>query len=388
MKEVCQLIFEFPLFIFEKWIKGKFVFGFTALFCFFLVFVFSFPPLESICNRNPNSQDTWDIVLKQMSDPFTEHWQGDPSHHNAKRTFRLFIPFLFGWLPFKNILLIYLFQLVTTLFFFYLFMKIVDKQIQNQPLAFLLTLGLSFIYGGKMGIINTTAQFDIFSLSFLLLALGSRQRLFVFLFLFLAALNDERGIIAMPMVLLYHFLRDMLPFESQIHHILKKALPLLVLGALVVVTYLGFRYALSHYYHLKTSGADVGFSVLLRTANMYLFALWSALEGYWILFILVTGLLILRKQYFYLSIFILAILPSFFVSFLVLDSTRSLSYLILCIPSLSLIISAYEQDEVLKKNIFLSVLWICILVPTYFAIGAFHIEGNNPIFIKLIKWIL
>ena len=258
----------------------------------------------------------------------------------------------------------------------------------KSTIGFFANPGLIFHLRWKNGNINTTAQFDIFSLSFLLIALGSRQRLFVFLFLFLAALNDERGIIAMPMVLLYHFLRDILPIETQIQNILKKALPLLILGSLVVLTYLGFRYALSHYYQLETSGGDVGFSVLLRTANMYLFALWSALEGYWILFILVFGLLIQRKQYFYLSIFLLAILPSFCVSFLVLDSTRSLSYLILCIPAMSLIINTYEQEEVLKKNIFLSVLWICILVPTYFAIGAFHIEGNNPIFIKLIKWIL
>ena len=353
-----------------------------AIFCFLLTAFCSFPNYNQV-KVLPNN--TWELIQKQIENPTVQYNINNPNSHESKRTFRLTVPIIFKLLHLKSVTLIYSFQLVLSLCFYLLIIYLCKDLYPNNSLSWILIpLAFCFVYIGQVGIVDVHAKFDSIALFCILGAMYFRPPLIIFVLSIAAAFTDERGFIALPLVYIWWQLRH---FGSDKFGIKQLIIPTFKSSAVVLagVLYLVIRYYLSQKYDLDTATGQVGLNVLKSQFNMVPFGLWSAFEGFWLIIIASIIGLILNKKYFLVSTLILLTIPSVVVSFLVLDITRSLIY---CLPILIIslhLISKTENTNFINK-LLLIVLFVSLLVPTYFTEGYRTIElGSRPLVFIVFK---
>ncbi len=350
-----------------------------SLICYLIIIFFSFPSYNEIKVKPHN---TWKVVQQQIDDPTIQYGLDNPESHNAKRTFRLTIPFLFKIFHINNPVVIYLFQQVVLLLFFVLLILFCkDFFPASRSLWVITPVAVCFTYMGQVGIIDVFAKFDSIALCCILAAMYVRNVFFIFFLALAASFIDERGFIALMLIYLWWQIRHRQLHQFGFRELLQpnwQSMSIVLAG----ISYLLIRFYLIYKYHFITVTGGVGLGILKSQFNKVLFGLWTAFEGFWLL-ILIAFFVLLRNKQLVLTIFILMFAcPSVLSSFLVMDITRSLIY---CLPVLIMsmyIISKSEQPDYSLKLI-LFVMMINILVPTYMTEGGFRIEGVNPIFFRI-----
>jgi hypothetical protein len=354
-----------------------------SLICFGLVLFFSFPPYENFITRNQH--DTWEIVLKQIDNPLVQYSQDKPESHNAKRTFRLFVPTVCKVFHVKNIYIIYFLQLTIAIVFFYLVISITYRITDDKISALLVSLAFSFTYVGQVGVLDMFAKFDGIAITCLLAAMYFNRPLLIFLFCSAAAWTDERGLIASSLIFIWWKAQEAENGDFGFRRFVvpeRNSMAVIFAG----LSYLLLRFYLQNEYDLTTVESGVGLSIFFNQLNMVPFGVWSAFEGLWIMIILALMSLLYKKNYALFFLTAIASLASVGVSFLVLDITRSMIY---CLPLFFISIQVLSKTEThdFFRNQALLCLLICVIVPTYFAEGAFRIEGSSPLVFKIIDFL-
>ncbi|MET7257363.1 hypothetical protein [Dyadobacter fermentans] len=241
------------------------------------------------------------------------------------------------------------------------------------PMTVLLFItGSTTIYLAKAFFWDYDFWFDAFAYFFLTLGMFLKNRVGVFLSLTLACWTDERAVIALASVYLFHLLSEsdfelnsFLQFQGKKEWLQKTSSTVLLAG----IFYLIIRILLSTLFNLHTptgAGSGVELGLVPYQFKHRLSGVFLAFEGFWILYLFAVGLLI-KKGNTLLSLLMLFLMAGhILVAYAVFDISRSLTY---AFPLL--IISAFiigKQEVRNTKYLYLAAATICVLLPTQYVI--------------------
>ncbi len=307
----------------------------------------------------------------------------NPRTNAAKKTFRLTVPAIAKVFHLNNYAVLAL-QFFIGMLFLYFTIVLTEKITGDSIAAFLTTAGLVFIYTGHSAFTDVITWFDAFAFFFLLLAMLYSNVTLIIFFMQLAAWTDERAVIAGGFIFIWWKLKELKKSDFNFISLFKLGWQSsAVIFSLVL--YLITRYLISIYAHIHTPQDGIG---LNDVTNYIGLGLWSALEGFWILIIIVFIILIENKKYF-LAFFISGMMTIILaVAFSVFDITRSAAYLFPVIFICILILSQIFSTNALRK-ILIVCAFVSFLFPSYYIITSRPqpVMWYKPIFIRAIDQI-
>lgn len=161
--------------------------------------------------------------------------------HLDKMTYRAFLPMLNLVAPFGIWTLVAACHLgvLTILYFSY---RLVANQVEDNVSGALACWAVSSCYAGQYGF-NDFYLGDAAAVGLLLVAMFSRQSVWTCLLILMASFTDERACTAAPLVLLFHYLRDVDPEKERynnasfVRDVIRKGWPIMV----GVLAYLSIR---------------------------------------------------------------------------------------------------------------------------------------------------
>ncbi|GAB3163875.1 hypothetical protein [Telluribacter humicola] len=379
LKELYQLShFNYLYTYIEKFTQTSFWQFKLALVLSVFVFLTTYPNYLDILT-DPSPRTTFDYFFSKSEAPFAPAVVGHTGSHGAKIAFRLTIPLLAKALRIgstvtgKDVVLIFIIQSLLLLPFLWGFMKVVNRHLDNVSTVLAVT-ACSATYLASAFFWDYHFWFDAYAFFFLLMGMFFRNRIAIFTFLLLACFTDERAVIALLSVYIFHLLeernftltgfRELFP-----RSILSSRASVVVL---VVGTYVLVRLLLTTTFSLRTpSGENVGVSVSIIPFQLKhrLIGILFSFEGFWILFGMSIVLLIVNRQRLLAGVLLACLLLHIVVAYSVYDITRSLTYGFPLFITALLITGKGLAKE--RKHILAVVLLCCLVVPTHYVI--YHI---------------
>lgn len=253
-----------------------------------------------------------------------------PESHQSKMIFRLLVPTLLRVLHLPSAGYLAL-QFLFGVLMLYALARLLHDITRDRLATVFLLVGVSCTYFGSAYLYDVMTMLDAFSYALLVFMMLFRNPLVLVPLMVMGAFNDERTIVALPVVILWHACRnsDLLQ-EKSWASLLKRIVgnPQVLALLLGVVLYTAVRLSLAAAFHLKTVDGYVGFSALALNAyaGTLEIALTSGLESFWLILAASFLLLLSLRAYRLLVLLLLSIAPIFLGSFLVFDVTRSISY--------------------------------------------------------------
>ena len=376
--KIEQLIKWIERFLLKKKYPGITV----AVICTIAAFVFYFPDYDNMVHDDDIRQI---FVDEQIQNPFNkiDYVKYPPHTHWAKRQYRITLPVIGHVFGFTARQILFFQQLFLPLFFFFAFK--IFMSIKNDIVsAFLMTIAFSMVYVSKSFLIHYTF-FDCYSYLCIIVLLSSKNPVILILFTILNCFTDERGLLAMGLVLIWSFLREDKTLFSLKSLEIKASTLYLTLG---IISYVSLRL----YLKLFVIGSEiplsdktyVGLQTMRDNFNMIPLVLLETLEGFWLPVLITLVLLILKKKY----IITLIISGAFSIILLaglsVHDMLRSVTYVFPIV-----FIAYYFLTKELKlnevRNIAFFAMLLCFIIPTYFI--ADKTDLLSPIFPKILKWL-
>lgn len=347
-----------------------------VFFCIACVLFFAAPRLFT---QGMELFDTewWQVVVRKSNDLTDNLSDIDPSHHAAKKVFRLTVPFI-AMVLHLNPLGIYLVQFLAGSILLAIIYKLILRDSKDSVVATLIVLGTTFVYFGKACFVDVLSTFDGFSFLFIVLAMYARKTPWIFLFSLMAAWNDERAFISLLLVFLYHQHKVVNEFKFNFN---KATIALFM----VAVTYLTSRLLLSNFANMHTPTGGVGTDVFFYNIPNLGLGIWTSFEGYWILILLFLFILYNQRKKLLFFFYLLLILCFMLLGLLVFDITRGETYLF---PLLFVIIPFVK--EAFTKNQMRDVILFCTIInfifPAHFIMGS-GLNMYQPIYFDLLYYI-
>jgi len=329
----------------------------------------------------------WEVVMQKSQNLTSNLEQLAPGLWLSKKVFRLTIPVLIN-LMYLNPTIVILFQIaagyLTSVFSYKLSFRLLKDPVQ----ATFLTAGLAFLYFGRAAYFEYDyCWFDAFSYIFILLAMQNTNAVLVFLFSFMASWNDERGFIALFVVLLFHQFENLNDSKIYIRDVFKiNKRVAAVLGAAVL--YVAIRLFLSMQFDMHTPLNGANFHVFNRTYYYFLIGNLTFFEGFWLLLMFALILLFYRKDYLRLILLTSSFLIIMVVSFCVSDITRSGAF---AVPLVFIAVDYLKQSQsvlTMRKLLFLCLL-VSFFIPPVFVCADWTAKQwvNTQTLVFLIKQI-
>jgi hypothetical protein len=326
---------------------------YLALLAMVISVAFVCPPFWEI---NPNLE-SWKTVYLKAYDLTHNLEHIDPYSHNAKKVFRLTVPAAIRVFNLNPISILAL-EGLAGLLFFYFFYHLANRILKDAFSASMLTMASAFVYFGRAAFFDVNhTWFDGFAYFFLLLSLYFRQGIFIFLFSFLAAWTDERALIALSLVFVFHLLDSGVKFLGGGYRI-PQALAVIIAGFF----YLAMRYYLGIKWGMETPTTGANLLMLGRTIHALPLGIWTFLEGFWFCLIAVLYFLIKNRNWLTLAGICIPLFCLIIVSGFVSDATRSGSYLFPVVFSCILILRQQLTTSTLQKTAF-AVLLVSFFFP-------------------------
>jgi hypothetical protein len=302
--------------------------------------------------------DKWDAFLTQAEAPFTPHHYDSDSHF-AKLAFRLTVPVVAHVLHLGKGGCIVL--MVVCLFgLFYFLAGLAEKALAGRPDAFILTLGACFIFLGNVLVSDMRAVFDVVSFVMMAAAMYTRSSAVLVPMLLLGYFNDERALIASPLILLWHLV------EGRSVPILRELFRAPRIAWMVPVSwliYFALRHLLGTLFGLQIESG--GTNLMLEQMNNWMFGLWTGLEGWWLPVLAGFMLLLLQRRFAFTALFAAAMAVVVVVAWSVIDITRSMAYIFPAVFIGLAVVARSETPATMRKLVLLTFL-LC-LFPTYYA---------------------
>lgn len=319
-------------------------------------FILSPPKLEYLLPNSAAEPVAWKSVDFQMKN-FLKPMPFHENSHEAKRVFRLTVPFLGVITGIKSVLFWTYFQIFLGASFFYFLLKITLNITGFSLETLYFNIGLVGCFFATAGITDTGSRFDGYSYFFILLAMVYRNPLSVFAFTLLASFCDERAFIACTLVFLWWLFQYLFKKIDKIYPLIA-----VILGML---TYLGLRLFLTYSYNLSTPSGDIAsLNPLKYNIHFIPFGFLANFELYWFFIFIALLFLLIKRKKFLAFLYTGALSVITLVSFLVYDITSSLSYAFPLILIGFLILYEYTEFKGMKKY-FLTTSIGTLLFPTY-----------------------
>ncbi|TAG52937.1 MAG: hypothetical protein EAZ27_11640 [Cytophagales bacterium] len=350
---------------------SKYYIAKLIIFCFLLSIFFAFPPFHVIYFNLYD--EYWLPILKQISDPFHPVVY-EASTHAAKRCFRLTVPVfanIFGLKTWGCIFIQYVFGFLNIWLTYKLFIEIFNDIIS----ATFLTISLVFIYLGFGAFYDLRGMFDTLAVGFLLLSMYFKNPIAIFIFIIMCAFTDERGLVASSFIWVYYSISSK---ENQISYsifsINKQKIALISAWTIYFV----LRIFLTQYFGFYTTTNNANLGIVLKLMNNAPLAIWSALEGFWLLLFPAFYYLFMSKNYYFSTAFAFSILISLLVGMSVFDLTRSVMYIYPSVFVAGMILNSKESIFMIQKQAYL-ILILCFLFPSYYFYGILSTRWCYPL---------
>ena len=340
-----------------------------SIFAALLSLLFAFPYIHGYMHGG--FENNWLALDTQFKAPFepVEYAFGS---HASNITFRVTIPILASLIGFTREGS-FIIQYIAFFILFYLFASLARTALKDHVAATLATLAFAFIFAGNILCADIRGFFDVVSFALILGAMRAKHPLIVFLCLILAGFNDERTLIASVFVFLWH-LRHHWEKGSFYFRDFFKVTPIWIAIITSWLVYFGIRFYMVQTFELSAGASIIGFNRFLYQINNAPLGIWSALEGYWLLFVFAFILIWKTKSYTWLLAFSTIILLIMISSLSLVDVTRSVAYVFPGIFLALYLLNQFEQDGTVRK-ILLMVLILCFF-PTY------YISGKNTVWLQ------
>ena len=209
-----------------------------------------------------------------------------------------------------------------------------------------IVIGIASTYMGAVWFLDTQPYFDAIAASALLVALCARPPAAVFLVASVALWTDERALLALGVVALFHFGR-------------RRANTWTVAAA--VAAYLVVRLALGVRYGLTTGKSEIGPGVLIDYWRAMPLAITLALEGLWVIVGAGYWRALQARRWPIVAAGLLTLLSAL-VSVMVNDVTRSTVYML---PGVVVAVTQLVDLSPEQRRRLLGVpLAVCVLCPT------------------------
>lgn len=351
--------------------QGRVALAFTL---FVFVMLTTYPRyLEIVLDPSPSS--TYAYFYNKIKDPFTQHPIAHDTH-GSKLAFRFTVPLLANVLNIgttesgHEIVFLYLIQSLLLFPFIFLVIKLLQRFVDNSSILFF-SLSFATIYLSKAFFWDYDFWFDGFAYFFLLLGMYLRHMAGIFCALQTACWTDERAVVALASVYVFHLLQENnfnLSFRlPTLGWSLLTRNSTVVLG--VGITYGLVRAILTYNFDLYTPfGETTGVSLSLIPFQLQnrLIGIALTFEGLWLVFLLVIGKLIYQKKFILTLCLCSLMLMHIIVAYSVYDITRSLTYAFpLFIIAVIMVARQYPENTTL---LLLAVAVLCLLIPTYYVI--------------------
>ena len=349
-----------------------------AFVLFIFILLTTYPRyLEILLDASPSS--TYAYFYSKIKDPFTQY-QMDQSTHGSKFAFRLTVPLLANVLQIgksangREIVILYMIQSLLLFPFFLILIKLLQRFLDNTLIIFF-SLSFATIYLTKAFFWDYDFWFDGFAYFFLMLGIYLRHPAGVFCALELACWTDERAVIALGSVYIFHLLQESnfnlrIRFPVIDRSFLTKS-STAVLGA--GIAYAVIRGILMYNFKLDTpmgEEAGVSLSIIPFQLRYRFMAIVSTFEGLWLVFILAIGLLVYQKKFLLSGGLVMLMLVHILVAYSVYDITRSLTYAFPLLIIAGILVGRRFPTH--SAILFLTIAVLCLLIPTQYMIYFFR----------------
>lgn len=359
------------LFSFAGWLtKGKHWALKVTFLALALSLSSSFPRREIILNDYNHS----DIcgIQKKIEAPFSAV-DAAPGTHDAKLTFRLTVPLLAYFLG-LGVGGCKILEVLVGIALFYIIARLSENIAGDRICSAFIVLFSASIFVGTTSFIDFRAVYDGIAIFFLVAALLFRNPFIIGLLVFASAWTDERGLIASSLVWFYYASIKGFDFKS----IFKNSFSLRVMAIYCAWgLYFAGRFYLAFRLDLKTDFE--GTMLFFEQFNTFAAALWTALEGGWLLVALSLIVLLMKRNYFASVVYVFFLFVIAFVAMSVFDITRSMAYMFPVIFIALRILKESEDIQVLKEYCLL-IFVISFLWPSYYVGGHEYIWWHAPPF--------
>lgn len=294
--------------------------------------------------------------------------------HASKIDFRLTIPLLARLLNVSgndhSIILIYLIQSALLIPFFYVLIQFLRRYMTNTSVLFFV-IGSASVYLCKAFIWDYDFWFDGYAYFFLLLGMYFQSRPAIFLTLQLACWTDERAVVALSSIYLFHLLAENKFDVRSLGQIFgglsfrNKSSAVLLAG----IVYLIGRQVLSQKFGLQTptgEGSGVQLSLIPYQLKHRLSGIFLTFEGLWLIFILCLSMLVKRRNLFLASILCVILTVHLIIAYSVYDISRSITYAFPLIIISAILVAEYRFPY--QQYLHQLAALLCVLIPTQFLI--------------------
>ena len=249
--------------------------------------------------------------------------------------------------------------------------------------AFLLSFSFAMVYASKSFLIHYTF-FDCYAYLCIIILMSSKNPFILILFTILNCFTDERGLLAMGLVLIWSFLREdkilfsfkNIPFKNSSLYLLAGVCFYLSLRLYLKYFIIGSEIPLSD----KTY---VGLQTMRDNFNMIPLVLLETLEGFWLPVLLLVSILFVNKKYIHLLFIAGAFSIVFFAGLSVHDMLRSVTYVFpIIFIAYFFVTEKLNTKEI--RTIALITTTLSFIIPTYFI--ADKTDLLSPILPKILKW--
>jgi hypothetical protein len=342
----------------------------SILFC--VVLLTTYPIyLERLGSASDDS-----FFFRKIESPFDQGIVSKDTH-GSKTAFRLTVPLLAKILNLgysedaRKVVALYLIQSFLLLPFFYVLTRLLREYLDNFQ-TLLVAISCSSVYVTKAFFWDIDFWFDGVAYFLLMLGMFLRNRPGIFCALTLACWTDERAVVALSSVYLFHLLRENDYELDHLRQIFNK--DFFRKGSFVPVfagcCYLVIRTVLAAKFSLHTpygDGTGLNVNLIPQQFSNSLAGIFLTFEGLWLFFLMAMLHAYTQRKFLVIYLFSSLMLIHIMVAYSVLDVTRSLTYAFPIFIVAAIFVGKNITES--KKNIFLLATLLCIFIPTQFMIG-------------------
>ena len=348
---------------------------YTMFYCSLISLFFAFPSFE----RWDESSGRLSSFLLQC-EGITEFWK---ENKISNINYRLTVPIFVGFIGGGHITSIVVRYLIGILLFG-LCSKIIYSYTLDRTSAFLFSIILALTNPGVTSFCEYRGIFDGIAIFLIILPLYIKNNYLITFISLLAFFTDERTLICAGFLFTYGMLSVRKEFDLKYKIFNNYNLPVMI----AIILYIFIRYQINVTYGLELaeySQYDKGGWKLLNQINNVPAAIWTGLEGFWIIVALNLILLYRHKNFVPGLIFLITIISLTILGNSVVDTSRSMLYLF---PAV--IISMEQISKNTQNNEIRNILILCFIIsfvfPSYWVGGKSSIWWQYPMPIQIIRW--
>ncbi|MBI87315.1 MAG: hypothetical protein CMG63_04460 [Candidatus Marinimicrobia bacterium] len=354
----------------DKWIiYGVLLSTFVSLF-------FAFPSYDSI---DPSYRRLSHFI--EQYNNIEQYWI---SHPISNINYRITVPIIVDLFN-ASYVEAFIFQFICGMLLFFFSIRLIHGFTGDRISAILFSLALSLSIPGIMSFCELRGIFDGVAIFFIVLALYLNKPILISSSIFLGSFTDERAFFASGFLLAYGLIKEN-ENNNLIKRLMNKYNSSVIIGMAI---YLITRYIITTKYGLKMQDVHdlglVGWKFLDQINNIPI-AIWTALEGLWLLPITCIILTFNNKSWDFNIFYVGTLIFFIIMGNSVVDTTRSLIYLFpSTIVAMKIISNKFSKRDI--RYLLMICLLICFIWPAYGVGGKSSIWWQYPLPMQILRWV-